>query len=143
MARTVKKRAKTKTSKRPTTNTASASGRQSDVRRRRRYRPGKRALKEIRTYQKSTELLIRKMPFLRIVRRLVDEIPSKTVKDMRFQSVAFLALQEALEAYVVGVLEDVNLAAIHRKRVTIHQKDIVLVKKVRPDIDKTEGGGIV
>ena len=67
-----------------------------------RYRPGTVALREIRRYQKSTELLIRKLPFQRLVRELAQEFKT----DLRFQSTAILALQEAAEAYLVGLFED-------------------------------------
>jgi histone H3/H4 len=80
-----------------------------------RYRPGTVALREIRRYQKSTELLIRKLPFQRLVRELAMEFKT----DLRFQSTALLALQDACEAYLVGVFEDTNLCAIHGKRVRI------------------------
>lgn len=79
-----------------------------------RYRPGTVALREIRRYQKSTELLIRKLPFQRLVRELAQEFKT----DLRFQSTAILALQEASEAYLVGLFEDTNLCAIHAKRVS-------------------------
>jgi histone H3 len=80
-----------------------------------RYRPGTVALREIRRYQKSTELLIRKLPFQRLVREIAQDFKT----DLRFQGSAVLALQEATEAYLVGLFEDTNLAAIHAKRVTI------------------------
>ena len=85
-----------------------------------RYRPGTVALREIRRYQKSSELLIRRMPFQRLVR----EIAQTHNPYVRFQSGAILALQESAEAYLVGLLEDSNLCAIHAKRVTIMPKDI-------------------
>merc|ERR1719343_1116202 len=87
-----------------------------------RYRPGTVALREIRKYQKSTELLIRKLPFQRLVRELTSDFKT----DFRFQSQAVLALQEAAEAYLVGLFEDTNLCAIHAKRVTIMPKDMQL-----------------
>ncbi|CAI8602145.1 unnamed protein product [Vicia faba] len=92
-----------------------------------RYRPGTVALCEIHKYQKSTELLIRKLPFQRLVREIAQD--SKT--DLRFQSHAVLALQEAAEAYLVGLFEDTNLCAIHAKRVTIMPKDIQLARRIR------------
>ena len=76
------------------------------------------ALREIRRYQKSTELLIRKLPFQRLVREIAQDYKT----DLRFQSTAVLALQEASEAYLVGLFEDTNLCAIHAKRVTIMPK---------------------
>lgn len=94
-----------------------------------RYRPGTVALREIRKYQKSTELLIRKLPFQRLVR----EIASEFKNELRFQSSAVLALQEASESYLVGLFEDTNLCAIHAKRVTIMPKDMLLARRIRGD----------
>ena len=92
-----------------------------------RYRPGTVALREIRKYQKSTELLIRKLPFQRLVRELSQDF----ITDLRFASSAVLALQEASEAYLVGLFEDTNLCALHSKRVTIMPKDIQLARRIR------------
>ncbi|MEQ2206804.1 hypothetical protein XENOCAPTIV_003107, partial [Xenoophorus captivus] len=124
-----------------------------------RYRPGTVALREIRRYQKSTELLIRKLPFQRLVREIAQDFKT----DLRFQSAAigalqvsgaycghlicyifffsscvqilkrffFCNLQEASEAYLVGLFEDTNLCAIHAKRVTIMPKDIQLARRIR------------
>jgi histone H3 len=80
-----------------------------------RYRPGTVALREIRRYQKSTELLIRRLPFQRLVREIAQDFKT----DLRFQSTAILALQEAAEAYLVGLFEDTNMCCIHARRVTI------------------------
>ena len=98
-----------------------------------RYRPGTVALKQIRRYQKSTELLIRKLPFQRLVREIAgdsDVIRSPLCGKVRFQSAAIMALQEASEAYLVGLFEDSNLCAIHAKRVTIMPKDIQLARRI-------------
>ena len=92
-----------------------------------RYRPGTVALREIRKFQKSTDLLIRKLPFQRVVREIAQQFKS----DLRFQSQAVLALQEACEAYLVGLFEDTNLCAIHAKRVTIMPKDMQLARRIR------------
>ena len=92
-----------------------------------RYRPGTVALREIRRYQKSTELLIRNLPFQRLVREIAQDFKT----DLRFQSSAVVALQEASEAYLVGLFEDTNLCAIHAKRVTIMPKDIQLARRIR------------
>ena len=92
-----------------------------------RYRPGTVALREIRRYQKTTDLLIRKLPFQRLVR----EIAAECTADLRFQSTAILALQEAAEAYLVSLFEDANLCTIHAKRVTIMPKDIQLARRIR------------
>ena len=98
------------------------------VRRPRRYRPGTVALREIRRYQRSTELLIRKVPFARLVREVVY---SMTKQDYRFQSTALLAMQEAAEAYLTRMFTEVNHIAIHGRRVTIQEKDILLWKRLR------------
>ncbi|KXH35880.1 histone H3 [Colletotrichum simmondsii] len=90
-------------------------------------RPGTVALREIRRYQKSTELLIRKLPFQRLVREIAQDFKS----DLRFQSSAIGALQESVESYLVSLFEDTNLCAIHAKRVTIQSKDIQLARRLR------------
>ncbi|KAK8913434.1 histone H3 [Metarhizium anisopliae] len=90
-----------------------------------RYKPGTVALREIRRYQKSTELLIRKLPFQRLVREVAQDFKS----DLRFQSSAIQALQEVVEAYLVSLFEDTNLCAIHAKRVTIQS----LARRLRGD----------
>ena len=117
-----------------------------------RYRPGTVALREIRRYQKSTELLIRKLPFQRVVREIAEDYKS----NLRFQSSAVMALQEAAEAFLVGLFEDANLCTIHgiynfckllfcqinlfqlyfnvinsAKRVTVMPKDIQLARRIR------------
>ncbi|KAF8455242.1 histone-fold-containing protein [Kalaharituber pfeilii] len=92
-----------------------------------RYKPGTVALREIRRYQKSTELLIRKLPFQRLVREIAQDFKS----DLRFQSSAIGALQESVEAYLVSLFEDTNLCAIHAKRVTIQSKDVQLARRLR------------
>lgn len=92
-----------------------------------RYRPGTVALREIRRYQKTTELLIQKLPFQRFVREIAQEFKT----DLRYQGLAILALQEAAESYLVGLFEDTQLCAIHGKRVTIMPKDIQLARRIR------------
>ena len=92
-----------------------------------RYRPGTVALREIRRYQKTTELLIRKIPFARLVREVAQDFKT----DLRFQRQAIAALQESAEAYLVGLFEDTNLCCIHAKRVTIAPKDIQLARRIR------------
>ena len=104
--------------------TAPATG---GVKKPHRYRPGTVALREIRRYQKSTELLIRKLPFQRLVREIAQDFKT----DLRFQSSAVMALQECSEAYLVGLFEDTNICAIHAKRVTIMPKDMQLARRIR------------
>lgn len=94
-----------------------------------RYKPGTIALREIRRYQKSTERLIRKLPFQRLCRNLCREQASAS--DIRFQGPALLALQEAAELYLVGLFEDALLCAQHAKRVTVFGKDFLLVMRIR------------
>ena len=97
------------------------------VKKNKRFRPGTKALREIRQYQKSTELLIRKLPFQRLVR----EVAWGFNTNLRFQSHAICALQEASEAYLTSLFEDTNLCAIHAKRITIMPKDIQLARRIR------------
>lgn len=92
-----------------------------------RYRPGTVALREIRRYQKSTELLIRKLPFQRLVREIAQEYKT----ECRFTAGSMLALQEASEAYLAGLFEDSQLCAIHAKRVTVMPKDMALARRLR------------
>ena len=90
-------------------------------------RAGRAALREIRKYQKSTDLLMRKLPFQRLVREVAQEFKS----DLRFQGSAILALQEAAEAYLTALFEDTNVCAIHAKRMTIMPRDIHLARRIR------------
>ena len=92
-----------------------------------RYRPGTVALQETRRYQKSTELLIRRLPFQRLVREIAQDLKGR----LNFASGAILALQEAAEAYLVGLFEDTNLCTIHTKCITIMPKDIQLARRIR------------
>jgi histone H3 len=111
-----------------------------------RYRPGTVALREIRRYQKSTDLLIRKTPFQRLVKDIYQDIarhPSRRYlpKDNRWQGSSILALQEAAEAYHVGLFEDTNLCALHGKRVTVMPKDIQLAQRIRGETKRGAGLG--
>ncbi|KAJ2009135.1 centromeric DNA-binding histone H3-like protein cse4 [Coemansia thaxteri] len=104
--------------------------------RKRRAPNGIKALREIRMYQKSTDMLIAKLPFARVVREIAqdyvgDYTHSNTTTGLRWQSSAILALQEASEAFLVHLFEDANLCALHAKRVTIMQRDIQLARRIR------------
>ena len=99
------------------------------VRKPRRWRPGTVALREIRKYQKSVDPLIRKIPFQRLVREIAYDFKD----EIRFQSAALLATQEAAESYLVSTCEDAHLCAIHAKRVTLFPKDIGLACRIRQD----------
>ncbi|XP_040062403.2 histone H3-like [Ixodes scapularis] len=132
MARTKQTARKSTGGKAPRKQLATKAARKSapatgGVKKPHRYRPGTVALREIRRYQKSTQLLIRKLPFQRLVREIAQDFKT----DLRFQSSAVMALQEASEAYLVGLFEDTNLCAIHAKRVTIMPKDIQLARRIR------------
>ncbi|AWP17138.1 Centromere protein A [Scophthalmus maximus] len=94
----------------------------------RRYRPGTKALMEIRKFQKSTDLLLRKGPFCRLVREICQTF---TTEALRWQLYALLALQEAAEAFLVMLFSDSNLCAIHAKRVTLFPRDIQLARRIR------------
>lgn len=97
-----------------------------------RYRPGTVALREIRKFQKTTDLLIRRLPFQRLVREITADLFRFTpLEEPRFQSAAIGALQEAAEDYLVHLFEDTNLCAIHARRVTIMPKDMQLARRIR------------
>ena len=132
MARTKQTARKSTGGKAPRKQLATKAARKSapatgGVKKPHRYRPGTVALREIRRYQKNTDLLLRKLPFARLVREVAAEIKS----DLRFQSFAIKNLQESAEAYLVGIFEDANLCAIHAKRVTVMPKDMQLARRVR------------
>jgi histone H3 len=134
MARTKQTARKSTGGKAPRQQMATKAGRQSGpatggVKKPHRYRPGTIALREIRRYQKSTELLLRKLPFARLVREISQDYKA----DIRYQTPALLALQEASEAFLVWLFENANLCAIHARRVTIMPKDIQLARRIAGD----------
>ena len=104
-----------------------------------RYHPGLLALREICRYQQSTESLIRKNPFNKLIKeisqeyRICSEGPGTPSVQVRFQSTALAALQEAAENFLIGLFEDVNLLAVHAKRVTVMPRDIRLALRIRGD----------
>ena len=97
------------------------------------YRAGTMALKDICHFQGSTALLIRKLPFQRLVREIAQDFKT----DLRFQSAAVLCLQEVAEAYLVRLFDDANLCAIHARRVTIMPKDLFLARRIRESTCKS------
>jgi len=132
MARTKQTARRSTGGKAPVRKSATKAARKSNpttggVKRPRRYRPGTVALREIRKWQKSTDLLIRKLPFQRLVREITYDFK----KDARMQGISVLALQESAEAYLVGLFEDCNLCTIHGKRVTVMPKDVQLARRIR------------
>jgi len=98
---------------------------------RRRYRPGQKAIREIRKYQMSTELLLRKLPFSRLVREITEKISPVPI---RFQAIAMECLQTATETYIIQLFEDANQCTIHAKRVTLFPKDVQLALRIRRGI---------
>ncbi|CAD2101953.1 histone H3-like centromeric protein CSE4, putative [Plasmodium vinckei lentum] len=100
------------------------------IRRPHRYRPGVLALKEIRAYQATTQLLIPKIPFVRVVKEITKlyELPDS---QFRYTPEALLALQTASEAYLVSLFEDAYLCSLHANRVTLMPKDIHLARRIR------------
>ena len=132
MARTKQTARKSTGGKAPRKHLATKSARKSaptigGVKKPHRYRPGTVALRKIRRHQKSTELLIRKAPFLRLVREIGEDFKT----ELRYTGTSILALQESSKAYLVSLFEDTNLCAIHGKRVTIMPKDIELARRIR------------
>jgi len=132
MARTKQTARKSTGGKAPRKQLASQAARMSapsssTLKKTHRFRPGTVALREIRRYQKNTDLLLKKAPFQRLVREVAQDYKA----DLRFQTSAVMALQEASEAYLVGVFEDTNLCAIHARRVTIMPKDMQLARRIR------------
>merc|ERR1712124_8940 len=132
MARTKQTARKSTGAKAPRKQLANKAARKSapamgGVKKPHRFRPGTVAIREIRKYQRSTDLLIRKLPFQRLVRDLAHE----KSPELRFQSSALMALQESVEAYLVGLFEDTNLCAIHARRVTIMVRDVKLARRIR------------
>lgn len=119
--------------KRPRKQPVPQSAGQVIAKKKHRWRPGTAALREIRKYQKSAELLIPKRAFVRVIR----EIGARARTDVRWTSSAVSALQEAAEAWLVGLFEDTNLCAIHAGRVTIMPKDLRLALRIRRFSDES------
>lgn len=95
-----------------------------------RFKSGTVALRDIRRYQKSTKMLIPKLPFQRLVREIAQDI----YPDIRFQSAAIGALQEASEGFITTLFDDTNLCAIHARRVTVSVRDMKLALRLRGDV---------
>ena len=97
------------------------------------------ALREIRRYQKSTKCLIKRSPFQKLIREISQEYrvcpdgPGTPSVQVRFQSTAIAALQEAAENFIVCLFKDVNLLAVHAKRVTVMPRDVRLALRIRGD----------
>jgi len=128
-------KSKAKVPKAKKTKMGPTKGGEVRVRKPRHFHPGTVALREIRKYQNSTELLIPRAPFVRIVREIVQEHNA----EFRIQQGALEALQQGAEAYLVDVMADANLCAIHAKRVTVMPKDISLARRIRGERDLVYG----
>ncbi|CAH3019339.1 unnamed protein product [Porites evermanni] len=115
--------------KRPGARASTSTQSDAHTKKKRRYRPGTRALMEIRHYQKTTHLLLRKAPFMRVVREIADKFYYG--EELRWQVPALMALQEAAEAFLVRLFEDANLCALHAKRVTVMPRDMQLARRIR------------
>ncbi len=97
----------------------------------RRYRPGTVALREIRKFQKSTNLLFPKAPFRRLVRELSQDYEISRIQSLRYQDSALTAIQEAAESFIISLFEDTNLLALHAKRTTLMPQDMRLAMRLR------------
>ena len=97
------------------------------VRKPHKWRPGTKCLREIRKYQKSTDLLIRKLPFQRLVREIAQDFKH----DLRFTAGGLEALQTAAEQHITELFEDAYLCTLHSKRITLASKDIQLARRIR------------
>ena len=133
MARTKQTAKKSTGGKAPRKELAEKAARQQGgIKKPHRFRPGTVALREIRKFQKSVDTLIPKLRFQRLVHEVAQDYKQG---GYRFQSMALLAIQEAAEAYLVGLFEDTQLCAIHAKRVTIMPKDMRLARRIRGERD--------
>lgn len=126
----ISKSPRSQTSKKATAKSPRSAQGKLMIKKPRRYRPGTLALREIRKYQKSTDMLIRRAPFQRLVKEIMAEIRGED-QAYRMQASALAAIQEASEAYMVHLFEDINHCAIHGKRVTIMPRDLALVTRIR------------
>jgi len=130
-AQTKQTAVKSKATKRPlgskTGKKSAGSSGSAGVKKSFRWRPGTVALRQVKKLQASTALLIARAPFSRLVR----EIAESHKAGLRFQSSAVAAIQEATESFVIGLLGDANLTALHANRVTALPRDLQLVRRLR------------
>jgi histone H3 len=106
---------------------SASAGAASGQKKSRRFRPGTVALRQIRKLQKSTDLLLRKAPFQRLVR----EVATSQKEGLRWAASAVAAVQEATESHLVSLLSDANLCALHGRRVTVFPRDLSLARRLR------------
>lgn len=106
---------------------------------RKRRRPGTVAIKQIKHYQRTTDLLLRLSPFGRLIKEVADTIGlNDGSTGYKWKKTAIEALQYAAEAYLVAMFEDTNKTAIHCKRVTIRPEDMHLVRELRGRVNSNE-----
>lgn len=129
----------------PAPTAARAGATRPPTHKKRRWRPGTAALREIRKFQKTADLIIHKAPFSRLVREILQDLQlghhhkffsrdqAKNVG--RWSSQALLALQEAAESYLIDLMSDGQLLAIHARRITLKPVDLVLVRRIRNNKD--------
>ena len=103
---------------------------QSEEKVKRRLRPGVKALREIRQYQRSTDVLLPRAP----LQRVIKEITAKYFPEARYSYGAIDAIQQCVESYMIGLFEDTQLCAIHAKRATVMTKDMRLARRIRGEI---------
>lgn len=108
---------------------------ESEVKKRKRRKPGQVAIKQIAFYQKTANLLLPKLSFQRIVREIVQSV---TPDEYKWSPNALEALQTSTEAYLTAVFEDTNKAAIHGKRVTIRPEDMHFIRDIRTHTNPQE-----
>ena len=96
----------------------------------RRTRPGAKALREIRKYQRSTDSIVPRAP----LQRIIKEITGKYMPDARYSMGAIEAVHQCIEAYMVGLFEDTGLCAVHARRKTIMTRDMRLARRIRGEI---------
>jgi histone H3 len=130
-AQTKQTAVKSKATKRPlgskTGKKSAGSSGSAGVKKSFRWRPGTVALRQVKKLQQTTGTLIARAPFSRLVR----EIAESHKAGLRFQSSAVAAIQEATESFVIGLLGDANLTALHANRVTALPRDLQLVRRLR------------
>lgn len=111
---------------------------ENDEAKKRRRKPGTVALRQIKFYQKTTDLLLRALPFARVVKEVGDTLSIAEFTKYKWKQAAIEALQHAAEAYMVALFEDVNKAAIHAKRVTVRPEDLHIVRNLRSSVNANE-----
>jgi len=111
---------------------------ESKERKKKRRKAGTVALRQIKYYQETTNLLLRCLPFERLVKEIAESLTSDGTQKYRWKLSALQVLQYAVESYLTALLEDTNKAAVHAKRVTIRPEDMRLVRDLRGTVNPNE-----